>query len=69
MCFSKCFWALNNVTKYDGKTNPNVWLEDYRLACRASGVDDDMTRAWLDHFPRNMINSWEDLNEIFTENF
>jgi hypothetical protein len=25
----------NNVVKYDGKTIPNVSLEDYRLACRA----------------------------------
>jgi hypothetical protein len=57
-------------------------LEDYHLACRAGWADDDLfiiqflpiyladtARAWLDHLPRNMINSWEDLMEIFTGNF
>jgi hypothetical protein len=79
--FLKCFRVLNNVIKYDGKTNPNVWMEDYRLACRACGVDDDlfiiqflpiyladMARAWLDHLPRNTIDRWEDIKEIFTNN-
>jgi hypothetical protein len=58
--FPKCFRALNNIVKYDGKTNPNVWLEDYHLACRVGTVDDnlfiiqflpiylaDTVRAWL----------------------
>jgi hypothetical protein len=35
--FSKHFWAPNNVVKYNGKTNPSVWLEDYRLACKVGG--------------------------------
>jgi hypothetical protein len=26
-------------------------------------------RAWLDHLPRNTINSWDDLREVFTGNF
>jgi hypothetical protein len=29
----------------------------------------DSATAWLDHLPRNVINSWEDLWEIFTGNF
>jgi hypothetical protein len=29
----------------------------------------DSARAWLDHLPRNMIDSWENLKEIFTGNF
>jgi hypothetical protein len=46
------------------------------------GVDDDLfiiqflpiyladsTKAWLDHLPINMIDSWEDLMEIFTNDF
>jgi hypothetical protein len=33
---------LSNIVKYDGKTNPNIWLEDYHLACRAGGVYDDL---------------------------
>jgi hypothetical protein len=49
--------------------------------CRAGGADDnlfiiqflpiylaDMARTWLDHLPRNTIDSSEDLKEIFTSN-
>jgi hypothetical protein len=36
------FWVPNNVVKYDGNTNPNVWLEDYHLACTTGGADDDL---------------------------
>jgi hypothetical protein len=81
-CFPKCFQALNIIIKYDGKTNPIIWLEDYPLACRVDGVDDDLFitqflliyladagRAWLEHLPRNTIDSWENLMEIFSGNF
>jgi hypothetical protein len=81
-CFPKCFRTPSNVIKYDGKTNPSIWLEDYRHACRVGGVDNDLfiiqflpiylsdsARAWLNHLPRNIIDSWKDLNEIFTGNF
>jgi hypothetical protein len=30
-----------NITKYDGSSNPSVWLEDYRLACYMAGINDD----------------------------
>jgi hypothetical protein len=81
-CFPKHFWAPNNIVKYDGKTNPCIWLENYRLACRADGADSDLfiiqflpiyladtSRAWLDHLPKNSIDCLEDLNKIFTSNF
>jgi hypothetical protein len=68
-CFPKRFRAPNNVFKYDCKTNPGVWLEDYCLACRAGGADDDLfiiqflsiylayiARAWIDHLPKKMID-------------
>jgi hypothetical protein len=68
-CFPKHFWVPNNIIKYDSKTNPSIWLEDYRLACRAGRADSDMfiiqvlpiywantSRAWLDHLPRNSID-------------
>jgi hypothetical protein len=29
----------------------------------------DSARAWLDHLSRNIIDSWEDLREIFTGSF
>jgi hypothetical protein len=41
-CFLKHFWAPSNIIKYDDKTNPSIWLEDYCLTCRAGGVDDDL---------------------------
>jgi hypothetical protein len=41
-CFPKHFWVPNNIVKYDDRTNPSIWLEDYRLACRAGGADDDL---------------------------
>jgi hypothetical protein len=81
-CFPKHFHALINIIKSDSKTNPSVWLEEYRLACRTDGVDDDlfiiqflpiyladMARVWLDHLPRKSIDCWKDLKEIFTSNF
>ena len=50
------------------ETNPGLWLEDYRLACQAGGVDNDdfiirnlplfladSARAWLEHLPSNKI--------------
>jgi hypothetical protein len=72
----------NNIIKYEGETNPSIWLEDNRLTWRVGGADNDLliiqflsiylfdtTRAWLDHLPRNWIDCWEDLKEIFTGNF
>jgi hypothetical protein len=80
--FPRCFQALSNISKYNGKTNPNVWLEGYHLACRAGVANNDLfiiqfppiylvesSRAWLDHLLRNTINSWDDLWEVFTSNF
>jgi hypothetical protein len=29
----------------------------------------DTARAWLEHLPRNMIDSWEDLKETFVSTF
>jgi len=53
-----------NITKYAKETNPGLWLDDYRLACRAGGaeVDDfiirnlplylaDSAQIWLEHLP------------------
>ena len=30
-----------NIPKYSREINPKLWLEDYRLACQASGADSD----------------------------
>jgi hypothetical protein len=61
--------VLNNIVKYDGKTNPSIWLENYRLACSVGGTDDDFfiiqflpiyladtARSWLDHLLKNLID-------------
>ena len=68
--------------KYIGDTNPDVWLEDYRLACRAGGASDDRfiiqylpiclgenVRAWLEFLPAGSIGSWADLRKVFIGNF
>jgi hypothetical protein len=80
--FLKHLQASSNIVKYVGKTNPIIWVKDYRLACMVGGADEDVfiiqflyiyladpAKAWLGHLPRNMIDSWEDLREIFTHNF
>ena len=54
--------------------NPSVWLDDYRLACRVGGENEDqfviqylliclgkIVRAWLEFLPANTIGSWVDL--------
>ena len=59
-----------NIPKYSRETNPKLWLEDYRLACQAGGVDNDdfiihnlplfltdSARTWLEHLPSNIIQS------------
>jgi hypothetical protein len=49
-----------HISKYDGETDPDHWLEDYCLAMKARGFDNDFsiyylslllsssTRAWLE---------------------
>jgi hypothetical protein len=59
--FLRHFCVPSNIVKYDGKTYPSIWLEDYCLACKAGRVDDDLfiiqfhpiylansTSTWLD---------------------
>jgi len=80
--FPPRFRAPTTVPKYDGETNPSVWLEDYRLACHAGGAEDDFfviknlplhladsARTWLEHLPEGKINSWADLRDAFVGNF
>ena len=71
-----------NLTKYSSKTNPELWLADYRLACQLGGADDDLliicnlplflsdsVRAWLEHLPPSQIHDWRDLVRVFVGNF
>jgi hypothetical protein len=76
------FRAPPNIVKYFGDTYPAVWLEDFRIACRAGGTDNNLfiiqylslylaesARAWLEHLPANSIQSWSDFKCIFMGNF
>ena len=80
--FPPRYRPLTNIPKYSRETNPELWLEDYRLACQAGGADNDdfiirnlplfladSTRAWLEHLSSNVIQSWADLREILVGNF
>jgi hypothetical protein len=80
--FPSRFCAPTNVPRYDGDTNPSVWLEDYRLACHAGGATDnlfvinnlplylgDSARTWPEHLPRDNIHDWTDLRRVFVRNF
>jgi hypothetical protein len=80
--FPSRFRAPTNVPRYDGDTNPSIWLEDYRLACHAGGATDDLfliknlalylgdsARTWLEHLPRDKINDWTNIRRVFVGNF
>ena len=80
--FPQCFRPPTNITKYIRETNPDIWLKDFRLACRAKGVDDDYfiiqylpicvgehVRAWLEFLLHDSIRDWADLKRVFVGNF
>jgi hypothetical protein len=80
--FPSHFRAPTNVPRYDGDTNPRVWLEDYRLTCHAGGATGDLfiiknlplylsdsARTWLEHLPRDKIHDWTNLRRVFVGNF
>ena len=62
------FRPPENVLKYTGETNPGMWLEDYQLACRAGGVNDDLfviqtlsrQRGWRDKAVLSRRWEWRD---------
>jgi hypothetical protein len=76
------FHAPPDIVKYSGDTNPEMWLEDFCLACRAGGANYDLfiiqylllylferAQAWLKHLLLNSIHSWVDFKCIFIGNF
>jgi hypothetical protein len=80
--FPSLFQALTNVPRYDGDSHPNVWLEDYRLACHAGGATDDLfiiknlllylgdsTRTWIEYLSWDKIHDWTNLRRVFVGNF
>ena len=75
--FPQRFRPPTNIARYTGETNPGIWLKDFRLACRAGGVDDDYlpinvgehVQAWLEFLLPDIIYDWADLKRVFVENF
>jgi hypothetical protein len=80
--FPTRFRTPTTITKYSGKTRPELWLADYWLACQLGGTDDDnliirnlplflsdAARAWLEHLPPAQISNWDDLVKAFADNF
>jgi hypothetical protein len=69
------------IKKYDGRSDPSIWLKMYSIAARASGGNEDhmagyfplvMGKApllWLDNLPAECITSWATLSRLFTTNY
>jgi hypothetical protein len=50
--------------------NPNVWLEDYRLACQVGRANDDLIVIQvLPIYLADSTRAWLDLRGIFTGSF
>jgi hypothetical protein len=70
-----------HISMYDGETNPEHWLEDYRLTMKAEGSNDDftiqylslflscLTKAWLEQLELGSICCWGDLRSVFIGHF
>jgi hypothetical protein len=51
-----------NIEKYDGETNPKIWLVNYQLAMKAASAPDTFFMIqylpiYLTDFARNWINN------------
>jgi hypothetical protein len=70
-----------NIQKYDGCSNPNIWLSTYYIVVKEVGgnfdhiadyfllVMGDAPSLWLNNLPAGSITSWADLSQAFTSNF
>jgi hypothetical protein len=70
-----------SIEKYDGRSDPSIWLKMYSIAARASRGNEDhmagyfplvMGKApllWLDNLPAECITSWAILSRLFTTNY
>jgi hypothetical protein len=69
------------IEKYDGRSDPSIWLKMYSIATRAPGGNEDhmagyfplvMGKApllWLDNLPVECITSWATMSRLFTTNY
>jgi hypothetical protein len=80
--FPQRFRQPTTIVKYNGETDPRVWLNDYHLACQLGGATSDeviirnlplhladSARTWLEHLPASQIHNWDDLVRTFVGNF
>jgi hypothetical protein len=80
--FPQRFRQPTTIVKYNGVTDPRMWLNDYRLACQLGGATSDeviirnlplhladSARTWLEHLPASQIHNWDDLVRTFVGNF
>jgi hypothetical protein len=80
--FPQRFRQPTTIVKYNGETDPCVWLNYYRLACQLGGATNDeviirnlplhladSARTWLEHLPASQIHNWDDLVRTFVCNF
>jgi hypothetical protein len=80
--FPQRFRQPSTIVKYNGETDPRVWLNDYRLSCQLGGATSDeviirnlplhlgdSARTWLEHLPTSQIHNWDDLVRTFVGNF
>jgi hypothetical protein len=70
-----------NIQKYDGRSDPNIWLSTYYVTVKEVGGNFDHMAAyfplvlgdapslWLNKLPTGSIKSWADLSQAFTSNF
>jgi hypothetical protein len=70
-----------NIEKYDGRSDPNIWLSTYYVTVKAAGgnldhmvayfplVMGDALSLWFNNLPAGSITSWADLSQAFTSNF
>jgi hypothetical protein len=56
--YPKCFRPPTHIAKYDGETNPDHWLDDYRLTMRAGGSDDDFAVQYLPLLLSSSVRAW-----------
>jgi hypothetical protein len=80
--FPQRFRQPTTIVKYNGETDPRVWLNDYHLACQLGGATSDeviirnlplhladSAWTWLEHLPASQIHNWDDLVRTFVGNF
>jgi hypothetical protein len=79
--FPQRFRQPTSIDKYNGETDPRVWLNNYHLVCQLGGATTDeviirnlplhladSARTWLEHLPASQIHNWDDLVCTFLGN-